>query len=453
MTETVSQTRENKMGTMPIFKLLVSMAVPMMISMMVQALYNVVDSIFVSKLSKQALEAVTFAFPIQNLMIAVATGIGVGINALLSKSLGEKKFEKANDVAIQGLLLNLIGYALFLALGLFTTKLLISSQTANPGIIKDGTSYLRICLIFSFGLFTQVTFERFLQSTGKTFYSMIVQICGAVTNIILDPILIFGLLGFPKMGIAGAAAATVIGQMVAGIVGIIINETKNKEIVIRPNKMKPNGKMMGSILYIAVPSILLASIGSVTTYAMNKILDKYENAVAVFGVYFKLQSFVFMPVFGLNNGMVPIIAYNYGARNKERILKTMKYALMLAVSLMLIGLTIFNTMPETLLAMFNADAGMVSVGIMALKRISLSFIFAGFCIISISVCQAFGFSIYGLIVSILRQLIILIPVAYIISIINPTTPANIWFAFPIAEFVAIIVSLAFLRRVFKKVNL
>lgn len=453
MTDTISQTRENKMGTMPVFKLLVSMAVPMMISMMVQALYNVVDSIFVSMLSKQALEAVTFAFPIQNLMIAVGTGIGVGINALLSKSLGEKKFERANQVATQGLLLNLIGYIIFLILGVFAAKLLISSQTSHPDIIEQGAVYLRICLIFSIGLFTQITFERFLQSTGRTFYSMIVQISGAVINIILDPILIFGLFGLPKMGIAGAAAATVIGQMFAGIIGIIINEKVNKEIVIRPNKMKPDTKMMGSILYIAVPSILLASIGSVTTYAMNKILDKYESAVAVFGVYFKLQSFIFMPVFGLNNGMVPIIAYNYGARNKERILKTMKYALMLAVGLMVIGLIIFNTIPEVLLAMFNADAGMIDVGIMALKRISLSFIFAGFCIISISTCQAFGFSIYGLIVSILRQLVVLIPVAYLMSLTNPTNPANIWFAFSIAEIVAIIVSLTFLRRVFKKVNL
>jgi len=453
MTDALTQTKENKMGTMPVFKLLITMAVPMMISMMVQALYNVVDSIFVSMLSKQALEAVTFAFPIQNLMIAVGTGIGVGINALLSKALGEKRFDRANHVAAQGLLLNLFGYIIFLILGIFASKILISSQTSNPDIIKQGTDYLRICLLFSFGLFTQITFERFLQSTGRTFYAMIVQISGAITNIILDPILIFGLLGFPKMGIAGAAAATVIGQIIAGIVGIILNEKKNKEIVIRPNKMKPDPKMMGSILYIAVPSILLASIGSVTTYAMNKILDKYENAVAVFGVYFKLQSFIFMPVFGLNNGMVPIIAYNYGARNKERIVKTMKYALMVAVGLMLIGLVIFNTIPEKLLAMFNADAGMIDVGIMALKRISLSFIFAGFCIISISVCQAFGFSIYGLIVSVLRQLVILIPVAYLISLINPTSPANIWFAFPIAEIMAIIVSLAFLRRVFKKVNL
>ncbi len=453
MTDAISQTRENKMGTMPVFKLLVSMAVPMMISMMVQALYNVVDSIFVSMLSKQALEAVTFAFPIQNLLIAVGTGLGVGINALLSKSLGEKKFDKANKVAAQGLLLNGFSYILFLILGIFASKLLIASQTSNPDIIKQGTDYLRICLIFSFGVFGQITFERFLQSTGKTLLSMAVQMSGAIINIILDPILIFGLFGFPQMGIAGAALATVIGQICAAIIGIIINEKLNKEIVVRPSNMKPDTKMMSSILYIAVPSILLASIGSITTYAMNKILNKYHSAVAVYGVYFKLQSFVFMPVFGLNNAMVPIVAYNYGARNKERILKTMKYALIVAISLMLIGLIIFNTIPELLLGMFNADADMLAVGVPALRIISLCFMFAGICIISISVCQAFGFSMYGLIVSVLRQLVVLIPVAYLLSLTDTASPNNIWFAFPIAEFVAIIVSLFFLKRVFKKVNL
>lgn len=453
MTEAINDFKENKMGTMPVFKLLVNMAVPMMISMMVQALYNVVDSIFVAMLSKQALEAVTFAFPIQNLMISVGVGVGVGINATLSKALGEKKFKTANESAMQGLLLNLCGYLIFLVLGIFASEALIASQTSHPDIIKQGNEYLRICLIFSFGLFIQLSFERILQSTGRTMLTMIVQICGAVINIIFDPILIFGLFGFPKMGIAGAAAATVAGQIVAAILAVILNNTKNKEIHLSIKDMKPDFKMMGKILYIAIPSILLSSIGSLTTYAMNKILNKYENAVAVFGVYFKLQSFIFMPVFGLNNGMVPIIAYNYGARNKERITKTIKYALAIAVVFMILGLAIFNLFPEALLKMFNADAAMMSVGITALKRISLSFIFAGFCIICISVCQAFGFSIYGLVISVLRQLVILIPAAYILSLIFTDDPKYIWFAFPIAELMSIAVSLFFLKRVFKKVDL
>ncbi|MDD4688810.1 MAG: MATE family efflux transporter [Eubacteriales bacterium] len=453
MTETVLQTKENKMGTMPVLKLLINMAVPMMISMMVQALYNVVDSIFVSILSKQALEAVTFAFPVQNLMISVGVGIGVGINALLSKALGEKKHKTANEIAMQGLLLNSISYVLFLILGIFATKQLVSSQTADPSIIQQGTEYLRICLIFSFGLFMQITFERFLQSTGKTLLAMVVQICGAVINIILDPILIFGLFGFPKMGIAGAAIATVIGQIIAGIIGFILNIKYNHEIKLSFSDMKPKPKTMWNILYIAVPSILLASIGSITTYAMNKILNKYDNAVAVFGVYFRLQSFIFMPVFGLNNGMVPIIAYNYGARNKERILKTIKCAMIIAVSIMLFGLILFNAIPEVLLGMFNADASMIVVGSQALRRISLSFMFAGVSIICISVCQAFGYSIYGLVVSVLRQLVVLIPLAYLLSLVNPTDPVAIWFAFPLAEIVAIIVSFICIKKVFKKVNL
>ncbi len=454
MTEAIiTEIKENKMGSMPVFKLLVNMAVPMMISMMVQALYNVVDSIFVSMLSKQALEAVTFAFPIQNLMISVGVGVGVGINATLSKALGEKKYKTANESAMQGLLLNICGYIIFLILGVFAAEVLISSQTSNAEVIQLGTEYLRICMLFSFGLFIQISFERILQSTGRTMLTMIVQICGAVINIIFDPILIFGLFGFPKMGIAGAAAATVAGQIIAAIVAVILNNAKNKEIQLTLRDMKPDLKMMGTILYIAIPSILLSSISSVTTYAMNKILNIYENAVAVFGIYFKLQSFIFMPIFGLNNGMVPIIAYNYGARNKERITKTIKYALIIAMSFMLLGLVIFNLFPELLLQMFNADASMMSVGVTALKRISLSFIFAGFCIICISVCQAFGFSIYGLVISVLRQLVILVPAAYILSLIFTTDPKYIWYAFPIAEIMSIAVSLFFLKRVFKKVDL
>lgn len=336
-----TQDRENKMGVMSINKLLITMSLPMIISMLVQALYNVVDSMFVSHISENALSAVSLAFPLQSFMIAVCTGTGVGINAVLSKSLGEKNYDEANSAANNGIFLAVLSYLLFLIIGLFFTRFFYQCQTDITEIIEGGYSYLVVCTTCSFGLFGQIVFERLMQSTGKTFYTMITQGLGAIINIILDPILIFGLFGFPKLGIAGAAIATVIGQIIAMLLAIYYNVSKNDEIKIKIKGFKPNFKTIKKIYSVGIPSIIMGSIGSVMTFGMNKILMVFTStATAVFGVYFKLQSFVFMPVFGINNGMVPIVSYNFGARNKERMIDTMKISIIYAVCIMIIGFTI-----------------------------------------------------------------------------------------------------------------
>ena len=381
--------RENKMGTMPENKLLLSMAVPMMISMLVQALYNIVDSIFVSRICEDALTAVSMAFPWQNIVIAIAVGFGVGINALLSRALGQKNAERVNQVAVNGLLLALLSYLLVLVAGLLGIRAYMRTQTDIESIVNYGITYLNICILCSFGVFVEITFERFLQATGRTVYSMITQLTGAITNIILDPILIFGLLGFPKMGIAGAAWATVIGQCLGAVVAVILNHCKNPEIHLRLRHIRPSGKLMGEITAISIPSIIMSCISSLTCFVMNMILIAYSStAVAVFGVYFKLQSFVFMPVFGLNNGMVPIISYNYGARKPERVKKTIRLSITAAICLMLIGLALFELIPGTLLTLFNATDHMRQIGIPAFRIIAIHFLFAGFCIVSGSVFQA-----------------------------------------------------------------
>lgn len=443
--------KENKMGYMPVKKLLFTMSIPMIISMIVQAFYNVVDSIFVAQISENALTAVSLAFPIQNLLLSVAIGVGVGINALMSRSLGEKKFDYANRVAMQGLFLNSVGYILFLIIGIFGTDLYMRSQTNIPEIIDLGNTYVRICCIMSFGVFVQITFERFLLSTGKTLYTMYVQGTGALINIILDPILIFGLLGMPEMGVAGAALATVIGQICAAILAIFINHKLNKEISLKKAYYIPDWKTIKPILIIGVPSILMASLGSVMTFGMNKILMVFSStAVAVFGVYFKLQSFFFMPVFGVNNGMVPIVAYNYGAKKKDRMNQTIKLSIITAVCIMLVGLAIFQIIPKQLLLMFDASPDMLEIGIPALRIISLSFIFAGFSVMSSSVCQALGHSMYSLYISIGRQLVVLLPVAYILSQFNNLS--LVWWAFPIAEIATLIIGSYFLKRTLKKLK-
>ena len=355
------------------------MSLPMMISMLVQALYNVVDSIFVAKISEDALTAVTLAFPMQNLMISLASGTGVGINALLSRSLGEKKFENSDAAANTGLLLTFFNYLVFLVIGIFFAGPFIHSQTNIPEIAAYGKEYLTIICCLSFGVFYQVTFERLLQSTGKTIYSMISQGTGAIVNIIFDPLLIFGIGPFPQLGVAGAAYATILGQCVASIIGLICNLKFNHEINLSFKKiLHPSARIISEIYYVGVPSILMMSIGSIMTYMMNKILGSFSStATAVFGVYFKLQSFFFMPVFGLNNGIIPVLAYNYGAKNKDRIKEALKFALMLAVSIMIIGTACFLTIPGTLLKMFNASESMIAIGIPALRIISLSFPIAG----------------------------------------------------------------------------
>ena len=375
--------RENKMGTMPENKLLLSMAVPMMISMLVQALYNIVDSIFVSRICEDALTAVSMAFPLQNIIISIAVGFGVGINALLSRALGQKNAERVNQVAVNGLLLALLSYLLVLVGGLIGIRAYMRAQTDIESIVEYGITYLNICVLCSFGVFCEITFERFLQATGRTVYSMITQLTGAITNIILDPILIFGLLGFPKMGIAGAAWATVIGQCLGAVVAVILNHTKNPEVHLRLRHIRPNGRLMGEITAISIPSIIMSCISSLTCFIMNLILITFSStAVAVFGVYFKLQSFVFMPVFGLNNGMVPIIAYNYGAQKPERIHKTIRLGMVYAVAIMMVGLLVFQLIPKELLLMFDASDAMLEIGAPALRIMSLAFIFAGISIVA-----------------------------------------------------------------------
>lgn len=451
MTQTNSPA-ENKMGVMPINKLLIGMSLPMMISMLVQALYNVVDSIFVSKLNDNAFTALSLAFPIQNLMIAVSAGTCVGINALLSRRLGEKKFEEANKAAMNGILLALFGSALFAIFGFTLAEKFFAMQTDDPEIIKYGTQYLSICTIFSFGIFLQMTFERLLQSTGKTFYNMITQSTGAVINIILDPILIFGLFGFPRLEVIGSAVATVIGQVIAMLLTFYFNKSKNHEISLKFKGFKPDFKTINTIYAVGVPSIIMQSIGSVMVFGLNKILISYTSvAVAVFGAYFRLQSFIFMPIFGLINGMIPIVAYNYGAKNKKRIVDTIKLSAVLAVGIMSIGLLLFQIIPERLLGIFHASEEMLELGVPALRIISLAFVFAGFGITASSVFQALGNGIHSMVISIARQLVVILPVAFIFSELFGLK--SIWWCFPIAEIVSLILCVYFLKRNFQtKIN-
>ncbi|MBQ4517779.1 MAG: MATE family efflux transporter [Clostridia bacterium] len=442
--------QENKMGVMPVNTLLLSMSLPMMISMLVQALYNIVDSVFVSRISEDALTAVSLAFPVQNLMIAAATGTGVGINALLSRSLGEKNYKNANAAARNGIFVFFITYLLFAIFGLTASKLFFTSQTDNPYILSSGADYLFIVCTFGIGLFGQIVFERLLQSTGKALYSMITQSVGAIVNIILDPIMIFGLFGCPRLEVAGAAIATVIGQFCALLLGLYFNLKLNKEISISFKGFKPSGKIIKRIYSVGAPSIIMQSIASVMTFGLNQILLAFSStATAVFGVYFKLQSFIFMPVFGLNNGMVPIIAYNFGAKKRERMVKTMKLSILYAMSIMLFGMLILQIFPKQLLLFFDASEAMISIGTVALRLISLSFLFAGFCIISTSVFQAVGNGLWGMIISIVRQLFVLLPVAYLLS---KTGNLNlVWLAFPIAECFSLVLCLFYLRKLYKTV--
>ena len=433
------------MGVLPINKLLVSMSVPIMLSMLVQALYNVVDSIFVSWVSEDALNAVSLAFPIQNLMIAVATGTGVGINALLSKSLGEKRFERANLTAVNGLFLGMCSYIVFAVLGALFSRTFFLVQTDVPEIVEGGTAYIRVCTICSFGIFTAITIERLLQATGKTVYSMLTQMLGAVINIIFDPIFIFVF----DMGVVGAAWATVLGQIAGAILGIWFNARKNTEITLRFKGFRPNGDIIGRIYSVGVPSIIMASIGSVMTFGLNKILIGFTTtATAVFGVYFKLQSFVFMPVFGMNNGMVPIVAYNFGAKKPDRMIKTVKLAVCYATGIMVIGVAIFQLLPNVLLGFFKASDNMLEIGVPALRIISIHFVLAGFGIVCSSFFQSLGHGILSLIISLVRQLIVLLPAAWLLSLSGQL--GAVWWAFPIAEMFSVVLSAVFLVYAYRK---
>ena len=441
---------ENKMGIMPVNRLILSMSLPIMISMLVQALYNIVDSIFVSQINENALTAVSMAFPIQNLMIAVGVGTAVGVNALLARSLGEKDYDKVNRIAANSVFLTILSYLLFLVIGLFWVEAFYTSQTDIEEIVQYGKEYLTVCCCFSFGAFVQLMFERLLQATGKTIYTMFTQGIGAIVNIIMDPILIFGLMGFPKMGVTGAAAATVIGQIVAGLLAVWINAKKNHEVQIHMKGFRPDLPVIGQIYGIAVPSIIMQSIGSVMNYGMNRILISFTStATAVFGVYFKLQSFVFMPVFGLNNGIIPIVAYNYGAKNKERVTNTIRYTVAYAMGIMVLGLLVFQAIPEPLLLLFNASETMIAIGIPALRIISLSFVLAGFCIACGSVFQALGRSVYSMLVSVARQLLVLLPVAYGLARLGSVN--LVWWAIPIAELMSLAMTLFFMVRIYRRV--
>lgn len=420
-----------------------------MISMLVQALYNIVDSIFVAKISEDALTAVSMAFPIQNLMIAVGAGTAVGVNALLARSLGERDFRKVNKIAENAVFLVVLSYLVFLIIGLFLVEAFYRSQTDIEEIITFGKEYMTVCCCASFGVFTQLMFERMLQATGKTIYTMYTQGIGAIVNLILDPIMIFGLLGVPAMGVTGAAVATVIGQIVAGVLGIVFNQKKNHDVRIQMKGFRPSKEIITQIYEIGIPSIIMQAIGSVMNYGMNRILISFSStATAVFGVYFKLQSFIFMPVFGLNNGVIPIIAYNYGAAKKDRVIKTMKHSVVYAVSIMLVGLFIFQVIPGPLLKLFDASDTMLSLGIPALRTISLSFLFAGFCIACSSVFQALGKAVYSMLVSVARQLVVLLPVAYILAQLGNVN--LVWWAIPIAELMSLTITIFFMIRLYRK---
>ncbi len=442
------------MGTQPISKLLISMSIPMMLSMLVQALYNVVDSVFVARISEAQFEltAVSTAFPIQNLMIAFGTGMGVGFTTLISKSLGEGNPKRASRAAAQGMLIEAAVALIFTFVGIFGARAFMESQTSNHQIIEFGTQYLSICCTFCFGIFIEITFEKLLQSTGKTLQSMLSQAIGAIINIILDPILIFGLLGAPEMGIKGAAVATVIGQMCSAVIAMMFHFGMNKELRIRFGDFKFHKKLFVKILLVGLPSSIMVAIGSVMNYCINKILfsikEVGEMATTVFGIYFKLQSFLIMPVVGLNNGMVPIVAFNYGAKNKERIMKTIIASVIIAVCIMLCGLCVFQFAPEALLDLFGVEDEMMEMGITALRTISLCFVFAGFCIIISSVFQALGNGIVSMIISFARQIIVLVPVAFLFARFG--TVEMVWYAFPIAECVSMILCVVMFVDHYKK---
>ena len=443
--------RENKMGVLPVGKLLANMAIPMMISMLFQALYNVVDSVFVARLSQDAMNAVSLAFPLQTLMIALGGGTGVGMNALLSRSLGEKKQDAADRAANTGIFLYLCSAVFFGAVGLLVSRPFFLAQTDNMAIVDYGSAYLTICLGLSIGIFGQFCFERLLQSTGRTGLATITQLTGAITNIILDPIMIFGLCGFPRMEVAGAAVATVAGQIVAACVGCILNLKYNKDVHISFRKVRWHGATAKAIYRIGVPSIIMQSIGSVMTFSMNQILIGFtEAATAVFGAYFKLQSFIFMPIFGLNNAMVPIVAYNYGAARPDRVKRTITLAIITAVSIMTTGFLAFETIPGVLLSAFSPSEEMLSIGKVALRTIGTTFPMAGFCIIAGSVFQAIGNPFHSLIVSVCRQLVVLLPAAWLLA--QTGRLGLVWLSFPVAELMSIFLSTIFMRKTMRNAN-
>lgn len=450
--------KENKMGTMPCNRLLLTVAFPIIVSMLVQAMYNIVDSIFVARIGQEALNAVSLAFPLQNFIIAVAVGTGVGTNALLSKALGARQFDRANRIAGNSFLLAAFSGIVILLFGIFGSRWFFSMQTDVASVVDMGQDYVFIICICSVSVFMQIAVERLLQSTGKTMLSMIMQLSGAITNIVLDPILIFGYLGFPAMGVAGAAIATVTGQFLAMFVGLVLHFGFNHEIRIRLRDLRPDWKIIRQVYIIGVPAILMSSLASVMVLGLNQILLRFNTetsllgmvATNVLGIYFKLQSFVFMPTFGLTNGMVPIVAYNYGAKNRDRIMHTIRLSMIYAAAIMMIGLVLVQAIPAPLLRLFDADEEMLSVGVSALRIISISFVFAGFNIVCSSTYQALGNSVYSLLVSIARQLVIILPVAWLLSLSGNV--AAVWWSIPIAEAVCVLLCVFFLFRIARRVS-
>lgn len=440
--------RENKMGVMPVTKLLLNMSLPIMLSMLVMACYNIVDSIFVAQINENALTAISLAFPVQTLMIAVSIGTAIGVNALLAMKLGQKDSDAVNKIAMNGLFLSVCSFIVFFILGFLFTKPYLKTQTSDEQIIQFGSEYLKIITMASSALFVSTMSDRLLQATGRTFYTMITQLVGAITNIILDPLMIFGIGPFPKMGMAGAAWATVIGQIFSAVVSLYFNLKKNPDIHFKLKGFKPNSLIIGQIYKIGIPSILLQSINSVTTYGMNLILGTFSaTAIAVYGVYFKLNSFIFMPVFGLTTGMVPIVSYNYGAGNAERIKKTVKSTILIAVSIMIFGIVIFELFPAELLMLFKASEHMLGIGCTAMRIIAPSFIGAAIAITFGSTFQALGKSFLSMTVSFVRQIVVLLPVAYFLS--RTGKLENVWFCFLVAEIFAISLSAFFMHRIKK----
>ncbi len=441
---------ENKMGIMPIPRLVITMALPLMLSMITQALYNIVDSIFVAQIGEHALTAVSLAFPVQNLMTATVTGTGVGINALLSLKLGQKNYEAVNKVASNGIFLALCSYTFFFILGFVFIPMYFQSQTSDAEILRHGLAYTKIVVHGSFGLFFVVTFNRLLQATGKTIYGMVIQMSGVAINIILDPIFIFGLFGFPRLETTGAALATIFAQIGSMCVGIYFNLKVNKEIKFSFKGFKPDIQIIKRIYKVGIPSIVMASIGSVMVYAINMILAAFSStAIAVFGIFFKLNSFAIMPVLGLNNGLVPIIAYNIGAKHKSRVITTIKVSTLFAFIFTVAATSVFLIFPGELLALFNASPSMITIGIPALRIMSLMFLLAGFGITFSGVFQALGNGVLSLWVSVVRQLVFIVPVAWLLA--QTGTLENVWWAFPIAEIAGMTLSVIFMIRMNKTV--
>ena len=446
---TTNTLKENKMGVMPIGRLLVNMALPMMISMLIQALYNVVDSIYVSRISESAVTALSLAFPVQNLLIGFAVGISVGVNSLLSKSLGERDQKAANRTAGNGILLTLIAAALFLLFGLFGTRPYFEMQSDVAETVEGGIVYTSICCVFCLGIFVEILGERLLQATGRTVYTMISQSTGAIVNIILDPILIFGWFGLPAMGIAGAALATVIGQWAGAVLVIIFNLKCNPDVQLGLKWLKPHGRTVRTILTVGVPSIVMNGIGSVMNFGMNQILQGFgETSTGVFGIYFKLQSFFFMPLFAVNNATISIIAFNYGARKPERITRTLKTACAVALGIMITGLAVFQIAPGILLGMFEPSEEFLAIGIRALRAISWSFPVAAVCICLGASFQALGNGSYSTVISVCRQLVVLLPAAWLLSLSGDVN--LVWLSFPIAEVMSGSLTLFFFLRIYRR---